>query len=178
MRRYNLYGCLAVLAVVATIGLGLPAVDRALPGRRSIHPGDRIQIAYGTSLTAVGGTVMDLAKTSPALHRVVLVVRGARVVAEASEYTGSPAGLAGQLRRKIRSNPGYQASGADHPTRTADGVDGLHGSYSTPGRVGMYAVFVHGGVGVQISIAGSVTDLRRNNDALLAMVHSVRFGAP
>lgn len=178
MGRNNLYGCLAVLAVVGAIAIGLPRLDQALPGGRAVPAGSRVPIGRGVSLAVPSGTVEDLTRTAPALDRLVLAVRGVRVVAEASAYSGPLSALGEQLRRKIRSNPGYEASERDHPTRTASGVPGLSGSYTTPGRIGMYAVFAAGGTGVEISIAGTGTDLRRNNEALVGMVRSIRFGGP
>lgn len=178
MLRLNLYGCLAVLAVIALIAVGFPTLDRALPAGRSVAEGHRLPVGYQVTIAAAPHTVLDLTKTAPALHRIVLIVYSVRMVVESKKYHGGLAGLSDRLRRKIQSNPGYQASQRDHRTRTANGVAGLQGSYSTPRRVGMYAVFEHGGVGVEISLAGSEADLRRRNDALLAMVRSVRFGAP
>jgi hypothetical protein len=174
--RSNLYGCLAVLAAVAAIAIGLPRLDQALPGGRSVPTGSRVPVGRGVSLVAPPGTVEDLTRTAPAIDRLVLAVHGVRVVAEASAYSGRLAGLGEQLRRKIRSNPGYEASQNDHPTRTASGVPGLSGSYTTPGRIGMYAVFAAGGTGVEVSIAGSQTDLHRNYETLVGMVRSIRFG--
>lgn len=175
--RRNLYGCIAVVAVVGAIAIGLPALDRALPDGRAVAAGSRVTVGLGVSLTAAPYTVLDLTRTAPALNRVVLSVRGNRMVVEADEYSGDLAGLAARQRRKIRSNPGYEASQREHPTRTDGGVGGVQGSYSTPGRIGMYAVFVHGGTGVRISVAGTQADLRRDYNSLLAMVRSVRFGA-
>jgi len=174
--RRNLYGCLAVLAVIVAIAVGLPSIDGLLPGGRLVPTGHRISVGRGVAITAVDGTVLDLARTAPLLNRVVLSVNGVRVVVESSAYTGSLTELSARLRRKIQSNPGYQASQRDHPTRTTSGVPGLQGSYTTPGRIGMYAVFVHDDVGAEISIAGTQTDLHRNNEALLDMVASLTFG--
>lgn len=176
MARRNLYGCLAVLAVVAAIAVGLPSIDRLLPGGREIPAGHHIPVGRGVTITAVDGTVLDLARTAPALNRVVLSVHGVRVVVEASRYSGSLADLSARLRRKIQTNPGYEASQHDHPTRTASGVPGLQGSYTTPGRIGMYAVFIDDDTGAEVSMAGAQTDLRSNNEALLHLTASIQFG--
>ncbi len=178
MLRLNLYGSLAVLAIVGVIAVGLPSIDRALPAGRSVPVGRRIDVGLGVTVGAAPDTVVDVTKTVPSLRRLVMVVRGVRVVIESTEYRGDLAGLSAQLRRKIQSNPGYQASQREHRTRTFAGVPGLQSSYSTPGRIGLYAVFAYGGVGVEISLAGTETDLRRGNDELLSTVRSVRFGAP
>lgn len=175
--RPNLYASLAVLGVVGAIAIGLPAINNALPSGRSVAAGDRLAVGRGVAVSAPPSAVLDVTKTQPALNRLVMSVRSVRVVVEAVKYDGSLPGLSDKLRRKIQSNPGYQASQHDHPTRTDAGVPGLQGSYSTPGRIGTYAVFTHDGVGVEVSMAGAGTDVRRDNDALLDLVRSVRFGA-
>ncbi|MGA8116069.1 MAG: hypothetical protein WCA46_20615 [Actinocatenispora sp.] len=177
MLRLNLYGSLAVLATVSLIGVAFPAIDRALPAGKSMSAGERIPVGLTVSVAAPPHTVLDVTKTSPSLNRVVMAVHSVRIVVEATRYEGTLAGLSARLRRKIQSNPGYQASQREHRTSTRTHVPGLQGSYSTPGRVGMYAVFEHDDVGVEISLAGTETDLRRGNDALVTMVRSIRFEA-
>jgi hypothetical protein len=175
--RPNLYGSLAVLAVVAAIAIGLPTIDDALPAGRSLRAGERLDVGLGVSVAAPANAVLDVTKTQPSLYRLVFSVRSVRVVVEASRYAGDLAGLSERLRRKIQSNPGYQTSQEEHPTSTVAGVAGLAGSYSTPGRNGTYAVFGHHGVGVEISMAGDGSDLRKEGTDLAAMIRSVRFGA-
>ena len=177
MLRPNLYGSLAVLAVVGAIAIGLPSIDNALPAGRALRAGERLTVGLGVSVAAPPHAVLDVTKTQPSLNRLVFSVRSVRVVVESSEYAGELGGLSARLRRKIQSNPGYQTSRRDHPTTTAAGVAGLAGSYSTPGRNGAYAVFRKHGVGVEISMAGDGSDLRKEGAELLAMTRSVRFGA-
>lgn len=173
--RRNLYGSLAVLAVVAAIALGLPILDEQLPSHRTLPAGIRQAVGHGVTVLPPAGSVVDLTRTFPSRGLLVLDVGSVRIVLEAAPYRGSLADLAARLRRKIQTNPGYQASQPDHPTRTTTGVRGLRGSYSTPGRVGLYAVFLSGGVGVEISFAGSEADLRHGTEPVLAMVGSIQF---
>lgn len=173
--RRNLYGSLAVLAVVAAISLGLPILDEQLPSHRTLPAGIRQAVGHGVTVLPPAGSVVDLTRTFPSRGLLVLDVGSVRIVLEAAPYRGSLADLAARLRRKIQTNPGYQASQPDHPTRTTSGVPGLRGSYSTPGRVGLYAVFLSGGVGVEISFAGSEADLRHGTEPVLAMVGSIQF---
>lgn len=173
--RRNLYGSLAVLAVVAAIALGLPILNESMPSVRTLPLGKRQLVGHGVTVLPPAGSVVDLTRTVPSRGQLVLDVGSVRIVLEAAPYQGSLAELAARLRRKIETNPGYQASQPDHPTRTDAGVPGLRGSYSTPGRVGLYAVFLSGGVGVEISFAGSEADLRHGTEPVLAMVGSVRF---
>ncbi|WP_203661480.1 hypothetical protein [Actinocatenispora rupis] len=177
MFRPNLYASLAVLGVVGAIAIGLPAINNALPAGRSVAAGQRLTVGRGVTVAAPPDAVLDVTKTQPNLNRLVMSVHSVRVVIEADKYDGKLPGLSAKLRRKIQSNPGYQASQRDHPTSTSAGVPGLQGSYSTPGRIGTYAVFTRGGVGVEVSMAGAGTDVRRDNDTLLDLVRSVRFGA-
>lgn len=174
--RRNLYGSLAVLAVVAAIAIGLPILDGQLPSQRALPSGVRQAIGHGVTVLPPAGSVVDVTRTFPSRGLLVLDVSSVRIVLEATPYHASLTDLAAQLRRKIQTNPGYQASQPDHPTRTTTGVAGLRGSYSTPGRVGLYAVFLSGGVGVEISFAGSEADLRHGTEPVLAMVGSIRFG--
>lgn len=177
MLRLNLYGSLAVLAVVGAIAVGLPSIDSALPAGRSLRTGERLSVGLGVTVAAPADAVLDVTKTVPSLDRLVFSVHSVRVVIEASRYDGALGGLSDRLRRKIQSNPGYETSQRDHPTTTTAGVAGLAGSYSTPGRNGTYAVFGHRGVGVEISMAGDASDLRREGAELTGMTRSVRFGA-
>lgn len=174
--RRNLYGSLAVLAVVAAISLGLPALDHSLPGDRPVTPGVRITVGSGVTVLPPSGSVVDVTHTFPSRGILAVDLDGVRVLLEASHWPGDLAGLAARLRRKIQSNPGYQASAGQHEVHTTAGVPGLSGSYSSPGRDGRFLVFATGGIGVEVTLAGNQADLRQALSPVLTMVDSIRFG--
>jgi len=78
------------------------------------------------------------------------------------------------LRTKITADRGYQVVGTEMPTRTAQGVAGRQGGYSSPGREGGYAVFLDAGTGIEVTFAGA--DLKLNLPELKTSVASIVIG--
>jgi hypothetical protein len=169
----NLGGSLAILAVIVALAYGLPAVNAALPAARQVATNRPYPLGSGVSVIPPNGAQIDVTKTRPGSTMFLLgAVRYQLVVAEAS---GTIDDAAGQLRHKITANLGYQVTGTEVPARTAQGVVGRQGGYTSPGRDGRYAVFVVRGVGVEVTIAGVDLELRRALGALTASVASIAF---
>jgi len=59
--------------------------------------------------------------------------------------------------------------------RTAQGVTGRQGTYASPGRVGRYAVFVAHGLSVEVTVAGSHTELPGVLPGIAASIRTLAF---
>jgi hypothetical protein len=126
------------------------------------------------------GASIDVSRTRPAADRgtVLFVVEGVRVVVVVSPYRGSLAEAAQRLHNKITNVNGYQVAGPDQEIRTDQGVTGWRGTYSSPGRLGEYAVFVAEDSSVEVTASGGEQDLRGLRRALIALLATVTFGPP
>jgi hypothetical protein len=176
-RQRNLWWSLAVLATVAAVGVGLPAVNAAVPAARAV-PGDRPYLIGGrVSVRPPPNAAIDVTKTRPGSDRgtVLFVVGGIRYLIVVSPFGGTLPEAGAQLRRKIAANRGYQVTGAQAHTRTARGVAGVQGGYSSPGRIGRYAAFLSGGTDVEVTIAGADLALRTGLPALTESMASIEF---
>lgn len=172
----NLGWSLAVLAFIVALGWGLPAVNAALPAARPV-PADRpYDLGGGVSVVPPPGALLDVTKSRPG--STLFVLGGVRYLLVVAATDGTLDDNAGQLRQKITANRGYQVTGPETPLRTAQGVVGRQGGYTSPGRDGRYAVFLVGGTGVQVTIAGAGLEFRRTLPALTASVASLAFPRP
>jgi hypothetical protein len=175
----NLLGSLLVAAVVAGIGLGLPAVNRAIPAAQAIPTG-RYDIAAGVSVVPPRGTSIDVTHTAPGEHQgsTLFLVGAVQYAVVVTPFAGTLPEAADRLRNKITSVSGYQIADGESAVTTTAGVAGRQGVYVTPGRDGRYAVFLAGGLDVELTVAGGIIDLRRRLPALEASIRSLAFGGP
>jgi hypothetical protein len=173
----NLLGTLVVAAVVAGTGLGLPAVDRAIPAAHLIPPG-RYAVAAGVSVVPPRGAVIDVTRTEPGEHQgsVLFLVGSVEYAVVVTPFTGTLRGATDRLRSKITSVSGYQIAHGEAGIATDAGVPGRQGVYVTPGVDGRYAVFLSGGLAAELTVAGGALDLRRRLPALEASIRSLAFG--
>ena len=169
----NLWASLAVAATVAVIGLGLPAVNGALPSARAVSAAESYLIAAGVSIRPPAGASIDVTQTQPGPREgsVLFVVGTVRYAVVILPFTGSLASAAHRLREKITDTRGYQVAGGERGLSTAEGVNGRQGTYASAGRIGRYAVFVAYGLSVEVTVAGSDGDLP---DALPGITASIR----
>jgi hypothetical protein len=72
----------------------------------------------------------------------------------AAPFRGDLGEAARRLRGKITNASGYQVLGGERAVTTQAGVHGRRGAYSSSGLLGQYAVFVHDGVSVEITMSG------------------------
>lgn len=172
----NLGGSLAVLAVVAGLSFGLPAVDRALPDDRAVPAGLRVTVGRGVSLVPPEGSVLDSAETSPNEGRMVLEVRGVRYAVGVSAYQGTLRQALARLRDRIDAQRGYQLAGPAYPEVTDDGVIGRAGRFTSPRRDGYFAVFVQSGRVVQVVAQGVGLGLGEELSTVRGSVATIRFG--
>jgi hypothetical protein len=107
----------------------------------------------------------------------LFLVGAVRYAVTARPFTGDLRAATAQLRKEITANRGYQITGREVAVRTRAGVPGWQGGYSSPGRVGLYTVFLAGGTAVDVTIAGGDPDLRAALPALRTSIGSVDFQA-
>ena len=175
----NAWGGLAVMAAVAVIAFGLPLLDQALPAARDLAQGHPYDVGANVTVVPPGGSRIDATGTRPGADRgtALFLDGGVRLVVVVSPYRGTLPAAATRLAAKITHSTGFQVARAGETIRSAQGVSGMHGAYSSPGRLGEYAVYVSGNRSVELTASGPETELRAQAPALNAAVRSVRFGA-
>ena len=168
-----------MLAVVALIGVGLPLVDKSLPAARTLTQGLPFGVGGKVSVVPPSGASVDVTGTRPGADRgtALFLLDAVRVVVVVSPYRGTLIAADTRLHAKIAKSSGFQVIGNGQPVRTAQGITGLRGGYSSPGRLGEYAVFVADTLSVEVTASGPEADLRAVTPALLASLMSVAFGA-
>ena len=174
----NLLSSAGVAGTVALIGLGLPAVNSAIPAAKPV-PADRpYAVAAGVTVEPPPGASLDVTATQPGARQgaALFVVGPVRYALVVTPFDGSLAQAAARLRTKITSRPGYQIAGGEQATATAQGVAGRQGTYASPGRGGRYAVFLSHGLVVEVTIAGNDIDLRAELPSITASVRTITFG--
>jgi hypothetical protein len=175
----NLCGSLGVAAVLAAIGLGLPAVNAEVPAERPVATNHPYPVGAGVTVVPPPGTSLDATQTRPGPQngQALFVVGSIRYAIVVAPFTGTLAEAATALRNKITNNRGYQVTSPESAIETDAGVPGRQGMYASSVRDGRYAVFVSHGLDVQVTIAGNDIDLRPLLPVLTRSVTSVAFGA-
>jgi hypothetical protein len=174
----NALGSLAVLVVVAVIAFGLPLLNRLLPAGRSVIDSRPYRVGAGVTVLPPPGARLDVTRTRPGDQRgtVLFVADGVRVVLVVSPFSGTLTQGADRLRKKITRSAGYQVTVGERPVHTDQGVPGVRGAYSSPGRVGEYAVFVADDLTVEVTASGPEDRLHRASAALDRSLRSLTFG--
>jgi hypothetical protein len=174
----NALGSVGVLATVGGMAIGFPMVDRALPDQRAVVDHIAYPISERVSAVPPARSSVDLTRTRPGDDRgtASFLVDGVRLTFLVGAYHGSLATAAGRLHDRITNTTGFQVTGADRTVLTGQGVAGLRGAYSSPGRLGEYAVFVAQNTSVEVTISGPEQRLRSMVWQLDACLRSVTFG--
>src|SRR5262245_23275708 len=110
----NLFGTFGVVAALAGLALGLPAIDRALPAERSLRAGEAVDIGAGVSVIPPSGATLDVTGTRPggSMGSAFFRVGPVQYRIAVRPFDGDLEAAAGQLRQRITGNPGYQVTGA------------------------------------------------------------------
>lgn len=174
----NAAGSAGVLVAVVALALGLPALDTALPAERAVDGGP-YEVGAGVTVVPPAGALVDVTNTRPGPDRgaALFLVDGVRYVIVVTPFTGDLSAAAERLRRKITGVRGHQVLGAEAVTATSSGLAGLQGGYTAPGRGGRYAVFSAPNLAIEVTVAGSDTDLRRALAGIEASTRSIAYRA-
>jgi hypothetical protein len=161
-RLGNLLGSAGVLAAVAAIAFGLPAVDRAVPAARPVPAGEPYEVGGDVTVVPPPGALVDVTKSRPGTDRgtALFLVGPVRYAVLATPFTGTLDEAAARLRRKITATRGYQVTGREAEVRTDSGLAGRQGGYTAPGRGGRYAVFLAGPLVIEVTVGGAEPELR------------------
>jgi hypothetical protein len=172
----NLLGALGVVVILASLALGLPAIDRALPAERPVRADQPYPVGAGVTVIPPPGATIDVTGTRPgddagtALFRLGAVQYAIAV----RPFTGDLQTAAARLRKRITGTSGYQVTGAQLMVATAGGLAGLQGGYTAPGRGGRYVVFVADGLTIEVTISGGDLDLGRTLPQIEASTRTLR----
>ncbi|MFI6076820.1 hypothetical protein ACIA5C_35315 [Actinoplanes sp. NPDC051343] len=160
----NLLGALGVVVTLAGLAFGLPALDRSLPSQRPVPSDQPYPIGAGVTVVPPAGSTVDLTGTRPGTQEGKALFRLGPVQYEIDvrPFEGDLTTAAERLRKRITGTPGYQVTGAQLGVTTADGLAGVQGSYTAPGRGGRYAVYVTDRLTIEITISGADLDLGRS----------------
>jgi hypothetical protein len=174
----NTLGSLAVLATVAVMAFGFPVLDRSMPAVRPVVAGLPYRVGGKVTVVPPDRSSVDLTRTRPSDDRgtALFVLDGVRFALVVGPYRGNLVDAAARLHDKITNTTGFQVTGTDRTVESEQGVAGLRGTYSSPGRLGQYAVFVRGDVSVEVTVSGPEQQLRVLLAAFDASLRSVAFG--
>src|ERR1700760_476720 len=108
----NLLGALGVVASLAGLAFGLPALDDALPSQRSIPAGQPYPIGAGVPVVPPAGSTVDLTGTRPGDQQGKALFRLGPVQysIEVRPFEGDLRTAADPLRERITRTPGYQGT--------------------------------------------------------------------
>src|SRR5689334_20560765 len=86
----NLLYSLGLLAFVAGTGLGLPALNRALPSNRPVPAGQPYVVGGGVSVVPPPGALLDVTRARPAIDRgtALFLLGGVRYALMVLPFTG------------------------------------------------------------------------------------------
>ncbi|AGL13659.1 hypothetical protein L083_0149 [Actinoplanes sp. N902-109] len=165
------------MATLGGLAYGLPALNHALPSERSV-PSDRpYEIGGGVSVIPPAGARIDVTETRPAedTGSVLFRVGAVRYLITVKRFGGTLTAAVASLRQRITGTSGYQVTGTELTVQAADGLSGLQGGYSAPGRGGRYAVFVADGHTIEVTVSGADLDLGRILPAIDASTRTLRY---
>ena len=173
----NLLGALGLVAALAGLAFGLPAIDRSLPADRPVRADRPYPVGAGVTVVPPAGAVLDVTGTRPGdrVGTVLFRLGPVRYAITVRPFEGTLDMAADQLRRRITGTPGYQVTGGQLAIATGCGVTGLQGGYTAPGRGGRYAVFVAGDRTAEVTVSGAELDLGRTLPAIEASARTLRF---
>jgi hypothetical protein len=164
----NLLGALGLVGTLAGLAFGLPAADRALPSERPVRHDRPYLIGGDVTVVPPRGAVLDVTGTRPGETggSVLFRLGPVRYSIVVRPFHGTLDAAANRLRQRITDTSGYQVTGAQLTVATVEGVAGLQGGYTGPGRGGRYAVFVAKGHTIEVTVSGADLDLGRTLPAI------------
>jgi hypothetical protein len=173
----NLLGAFLLVATLAGLAYGLPALNRALPSDRPVRTDRPYPVGVGVTVVPPRGAVLDVTGTRPGEREGTVLFRigPVRYAIAVQPFDGTLAVAATRLRQRITGTSGYQVTGTELAVATASGLDGLQGGYTAPGLGGRYAVFIAGGLTIEVTVSGADLDLGRSLPAVEASTRTIRL---
>jgi hypothetical protein len=174
----NAAGSLGILLILAVIGVGLPAVDRALPAERPVPPHLPYEVGGGVTVVPPAGAVLDVTRTRPSTRQgtALFVLGRVRYVIVVAPFDGDLDGATDRLRRKVSNADGQLDAGV--PALTGTGLTGREGVYRTPDRAGRYAVFLAPDVSIEVTVSGTEAELEETRPVIEASIATVTYQGP
>jgi hypothetical protein len=171
----SLAGPVALVGALSGLAFGLPAIDDALPSQRPLRTGEPYEVGGGVTVLPPTGATLDLTGTRPGDDQGMVLFRLGPVSYSISvqPYNGTLTSAADRLRRRITGTPGYQVTSSQLAVDTSDGITGLQGGYTAPGRGGRYTVFVAAGRTIEVTVSGAELDLGRTLPAIEASTRTL-----
>lgn len=174
--RQNALCSLGILAVVAGVAFGLPALDRAVPSERAVASGVPYRVTDAISVVPPAGARLDIEETRPggdSGYAVFLVGRVRFAVLVNRDQLTLPE-AADRLRIRLRDSLGATTTAGD---QSLTGVAGpaLAGSFRTGTADGWYAVrLIAPGIVVDATAAGPAAALADRLPAIEASIAGIR----
>jgi len=172
----SLLGAFGVVATLAGLAFGLPAIDRSLPDTRPVRADEPYLIGAGVTVVPPSGATLDVTVTRPGGSTGTALFRLGSVQYQIAvrPFDGDLRAAGERLRHRITATSGYQVTGPQLEVATAGGLDGLQGGYTAPGRSGRYVVFVADGLTIEVTISGADLDLGRTLPQIEASTRTLR----
>jgi hypothetical protein len=179
-QRTSLLGTLGIVAILAGLAFGLPAIDHALPAARAVRSDQPYRIGAGVTVVPPRGAILDVTGTRPGDDQGSVLFRlgPVRYSILVQPFDGTLDAAATSLRQRIMTSSGYQVTGAQLAVATLSGIAGLQGGYTAPGQGGRYAVFVVDGRTIEVTVSGADLDLGRHLPAIDASTRTLRYAGP
>ncbi|BCJ43770.1 hypothetical protein GCM10010168_39210 [Actinoplanes ianthinogenes] len=173
----GLLSALVLVALLAALALGLPALDRAVSAQRAVPAGQPYRVGAGVTVVPPPGATLDVTGTRPGDDRGTALFRLGRVryAIAVQPFSGDLTAAAVRLRQRITGTSGYQVTGTQLAVSTAGGLAGLQGGYTAGDRGGRYAVFVAHGLSVEVTVSGADLDLDHTLPAIDASTRTLRY---
>src|SRR4051812_5557374 len=174
--RLNTWCSLGILVVVAALGAGLPALDRAVSGTRHLTPGVPYRVTHAVFLVPPAGATLDAGRSRPGRDtgQALFDVGGVRLVVLVSQDAVSLGTATDRLLTRLRDSVGASTTSA------ANGVAGVppelirSGRFRTDRLDGWYAVRVFAPrTVVDVTASGSTQALADRLPAIKAATASI-----
>lgn len=172
----DLLGALGLVVILAGLSIGLPTLDNALPADRPVRADQPYPVGAGVTVVPPRGAVLDVTGTRPGDDQGTVLFRigPVRYAIAVQPFDGTLAAAANRMRQRITGTPGYQVTGGQLAVTTGNGLTGVQGGYTAPGRGGRYTVFLAGGLTIEVTVSGSERDLGRTLPAIEASTRTLR----
>jgi hypothetical protein len=121
--------------------------------------------------------MVDLTETRPGTSAgtAMFLIGAIKYQVTVEPYWGTLQAAAYRLRHRIVSLWGYQASAQDFLIVSYSGLYGLQGDFRAAGRSGTYAVFVVGGLRIELTASGTDPQVRDKLPAIDTSTRSLAY---